>query len=85
MRPAMLALAVVLLWVSAAAACPSCKESLNSSQADVVRGYFYSILFMISMPILILSGLGALMYREVRRAQAARQAAPADSGELHQA
>lgn len=65
-----LALVAVLLCAGLAEACPECKKGFND---NVARGYFYSILFMLAMPILILSGLGSYFYWEVRRAYA-RQA-----------
>jgi hypothetical protein len=34
-----------------------------------VRGYFWSILFMMSMPFLIIGGLGTMFYLDVRRAR----------------
>jgi heme/copper-type cytochrome/quinol oxidase subunit 2 len=58
-----LALALVLLLVGEASACPNCKEALASQTGDAARlkdGYFYSILFMMGMPFLLL-GTGALM------------------------
>jgi heme/copper-type cytochrome/quinol oxidase subunit 2 len=45
----------------------------DPAAANIARGYFWSILFMLSMPILILTGLGSYFYWEVRRAYA-RQA-----------
>jgi heme/copper-type cytochrome/quinol oxidase subunit 2 len=70
------ALAVVLLMASVAFACPTCKDSLahDPASANLVRGYAYSILFLLSMPPLIFSGLSAYFYWEVRKAKA-RQAA----------
>ena len=72
----MIALLVMLLVTTADAwACPGCKEALASeagAQGEVVRGYFWSILFMMSMPFTVLSLFGAYMYREVRRARAVR-------------
>lgn len=62
-------------------ACPTCKESLVHSDPDsanLVRGYFWSILFMMSMPFLILGGLSTYFYYEVckaRRLQAVSSAA----------
>ena len=70
---------VMLLLVvmqSVALACPTCKDSLDQNdpaRSNMVRGYFWSILFMMSMPFLILGGLGLLFYSEVRKARA-RQA-----------
>jgi hypothetical protein len=54
-----------------ALACPTCKDSLNAQYA---AAYGASIIFMLSMPFLILGGLGAYFYWEVRRARK-RQAA----------
>ena len=42
----------------------------------MVKGYFYSILFMMGMPYLLLMSFGLYMYREVRKARA-RDAAKA--------
>ncbi len=70
-----LALALALTGKAILWACPTCKQAL-SEQANaegLVRGYYYSILFMMSMPFLILSGLVAYFYWEIRRARA-RQA-----------
>jgi hypothetical protein len=36
----------------------------------MVKGYFYSILFMMGMPYLLLSSFGLYMYLEVRKARA---------------
>ena len=55
-----LAAAAVCLVVFAAAAsvaraCPSCQQALagDESHADLARGIYYSILFMMSMPFAI--------------------------------
>lgn len=53
-------------------ACPTCKESLAHSdpaRANMVRGYFWSIIFMMSMPFLILGGLSTLFWWEIRKAK----------------
>ena len=42
----------------------------------MVKGYFYSILFMMGMPYLLISSFGLYMYLEVRKARA-RDAAKA--------
>jgi len=66
-------LLVLVLLQSAALACPTCKDSLDQNdpaRSNIVRGYFWSILFMMSMPFLILGGLGLLFYWEVRKAKA---------------
>jgi len=56
-------------------ACPNCKEALASDTAgggDVVSGFFWSILFMMSMPFAILGTFSSYMYYEVRKARAAQ-------------
>jgi len=77
------ALAVVLLLASVASACPTCKDNLahDPASANLARGFYYSILFMVSMPFVIFGSLSAYFYYEVRKAKA-RQAAeqmPAES------
>ena len=77
------ALLTLALWAAAATACPTCKENLahDPASANLVRGYAYSILFMLSMPPLIFGGLSAYFYWEVRKAKA-RQAADGRPPEL---
>jgi hypothetical protein len=74
---AVLVAAVLLALVQPAWACPTCKDQLAHDPAslNLARGYALSILFMLSMPPLILGGLAAYFYWEVRRARA-RQASP---------
>jgi hypothetical protein len=64
--------ALVLLACDSALACPTCKDNLaaDPAAANLARGYYYSILFMLSMPPLILGGLSAYFYWEVRKAKA---------------
>ncbi len=52
-------------------ACPTCKNGLanDPSTANIARGYFWSIIFMMSMPFLILTGLGSYFYYEIRKAR----------------
>jgi len=72
-------LAAVLLTAGVAAACPTCKDGVAANDpehAHMVKGYFYSILFMMGMPYLLLTSFGLYMYREVRKARA-RDAAKA--------
>ena len=75
---AVLALSGALVWTGIASACPTCKDSLanDPASASLVRGYAYSILFMLSMPPLIFSGLSAYFYWEVRKAKARQVATP---------
>ena len=70
------ALLLVILSSDVATACPNCKETLAEGGANamnMVRGYFWSILFMMSMPFLILGTLISYFYYEVCKARA-RQA-----------
>ena len=60
---------------SVATACPMCKEALASGGGDLVSGFFYSILFMLSMPFLIFGGISSYFYLLVRRARAQQRLA----------
>jgi heme/copper-type cytochrome/quinol oxidase subunit 2 len=64
--------------------CPTCKDSLaaDPAAANLARGYYYSILFMLSMPPLILGGLSSYFYWEVRKARARQAAANKPEGAL---
>jgi uncharacterized membrane protein len=60
-------------------ACPMCKAALASSDrghGDWVGGFFWSILFMLSMPFVLLGSFSTYMYLLVRRAR--REAAQRD-------
>jgi heme/copper-type cytochrome/quinol oxidase subunit 2 len=71
----------VLLSASAASACPMCKAALANAegQGDLVSGFFWSILFMMSMPFTLLASFSGYMYLQVRRARAAQGISPAPS------
>jgi hypothetical protein len=65
-------LALVLLIATVAAACPTCKEGIaqNDPQGQsLAAGYYYSILFMMSMPYVVLGTLGSCAYYSIRRAR----------------
>jgi heme/copper-type cytochrome/quinol oxidase subunit 2 len=71
---------VGLLLVDAvvAHACPGCKQALATAegeQANMVNGYFWSILFMLSMPFTLLGLFAGSMYLAVRKARNAAQPA----------
>ena len=73
--------ALVLLIASVAAACPTCKEGLaqNDPQGQALAaGYAYSVLFMMSMPYIVLGTFASVAYYTIRRA---RQQS-AEAGEL---
>ena len=74
---ATVALAIVLFAAlsSVAAACPTCGEALGHQDAahnGVAKGFYYSILFMMGMPYLVLGTFCGCMYWKVRCARAAR-------------
>lgn len=69
---ASLAICLSFCFAVAAEACPGCKDALvanDSQQYQIARGYFWSILFMMSMPALIAGTFGTYVYVEVRRAK----------------
>jgi len=66
---------LVFALSTSAWACPGCKEALASGDGqggDLVSGFFWSILFMLSMPFLIFGTFCTSMYIAVRRARAAQ-------------
>ncbi len=69
-------LALLFGAVQVASACPSCQSALgnDSTQGDLARGIYYSILFMMAMPFAIVGTFGGLAYRAIKREQR-RQAA----------
>jgi len=82
-RAAPLAALALSLWLaSSAAACPSCKAALanQEGQGDLVAGFFWSILFMMSMPFALTASFGGYMYVLVRRARLA-SAVPSNAGD----
>jgi len=73
---ALLVLALGLALPGLAEACPNCKDTIagDDPSQNLARGFYYSILFMLSMPFLIVGTFGGCMYLAVRRARAAQQA-----------
>lgn len=72
---AAIVLALVLLIASVAAACPTCKEGLVQNDPhgqSIAAGYYYSILFMMSMPYLVLGTFISVAYYSIKRAQRQR-------------
>ena len=68
-------LCVLCCFASVASACPTCKEAMAGDPVheSMVRGYFYSIIFMMSMPFVIFTALSTYFFLEVRRARRTRQ------------
>jgi hypothetical protein len=68
--------AVVFALAAAAEACPTCKDAIAASDPahqNMARGYFYSILFMMAMPFVLIGSFGGYMWLEVRRARQKEQ------------
>lgn len=66
-----------LLVAESVWACPTCKDSIagDPASANLARGFYFSILFMLSMPYLILTGIGLYFYNLVRKARREREGA----------
>lgn len=54
--------------------CKAALASQEGGEGDIVAGFFWSILFMVSMPFLILGSFVTYMYLLVRKARQARDA-----------
>jgi hypothetical protein len=66
----------VLLLSTDVMACPNCKNGMSGADpVSVARasGYFYSILFMMSMPFLIVGTFGGAAYLSIKRAREREQ------------
>jgi hypothetical protein len=69
---------LALCFADVASACPTCKDSVAQNDPQyqsMARGYYYSILFMLSMPFIIVTAFGTFAYRAVKQAEAQRAAA----------
>src|SRR4051812_46588215 len=80
-RVASFAIAVALVFVlgSLAMACPNCKEAMEKqdpTHGGLVQGYFYSILFMMGTPYLVLGTFCGVMYYKAPRARASGKPKP---------
>ncbi len=79
--PLLLVFTVVLLMATDVLACPTCKDGLAesdpTSQAQA-RGFFYSILFMMAMPFVILGTFGSAAYYSIRKSREGQSNAPKD-------
>ncbi len=70
-RRSIVIMSVVLCLVMATVveACPTCKTALGNQQryGNLPQAYMYSILFMMSMPFLLLGSFSAYMYYQIRQ------------------
>ena len=87
LHPTLLVVAVVIVCCMAAdvSACPTCKDGVDAGdphRQSLAAGFYYSILFMLSMPVIILTTFGSFAYRAVKKAQAERDIAVQRSGDL---
>lgn len=50
-------------------ACPTCKEGIadGPNHLNMIRGYFWSIIFMMSMPFMIFGSLAVYFYSMARK------------------
>ena len=73
LKPLLIAVLLAAIWcvTSTATACPTCKEGMEHDPAamSMARGYFWSILFMMSMPFVIFGSLAGYFYLEIRKAR----------------
>jgi hypothetical protein len=77
------AVLVALVLAAVASACPTCSEGLAGADPhhqSIAAGFYYSILFMMSMPYLILGSFGYLAYRSIQRARGRQAEADDVSG-----
>ncbi len=71
------ALLLVIGFATVASACPTCKFSVaeyDPTNGGMAAGYFYSILFMMAMPFVLLGSFSGCAYLAVRRARVEKEA-----------
>jgi hypothetical protein len=81
--PLLLAVTMVFSSARALSACPTCSDAVTANDPEhdhMVKGYFYSILFMMGVPYTVFMCFAGYMYWEVKKARA-RNAAEV-SGDL---
>ncbi len=72
-----IAAAALFSTVRVASACPTCAEAAAANDPEhehMVKGYFYSILFMMGVPYVVFMGFAGYMYWEVKKARARKAA-----------
>jgi len=75
---------LIVLSISAvAAACPTCGEALGNDphHQQRVAGFAYSIVFMMSVPYLLIGSFGSYAYFITRRARNAEKSQPPGENE----
>jgi len=72
-RSWLLAIAVMAAMAAPVQACPMCSQALADGKGgDLIAGFFWSIVFMMSMPFLIVAALALYFFLQVRKARAAQ-------------
>ena len=69
-----IAVALLIAFCSVASACPTCASGMDQgdeASRRMINGWFWSIIFMMSMPFAIFGSLGGYMVYLVRKARAA--------------
>jgi len=76
--PLILGFGFALGFASTALACPTCRDALADSPQGqgLAQGFYYSILFMMSMPFIVLGTLVSVAYRSIQRANVEQDGAP---------
>lgn len=80
--PAVIAVAC-LVAAADALGCPNCKDAVDTADPDglnVARGYFYSILIMLAMPLTLVGSFGVYVWREMRRQERLAADSPVSAG-----
>ena len=73
----LLVLVAIVTAATTAGACPTCKDGLGADDPNsqaMARGYFFSILFMMAMPFVIIGTFGGAAYLSIRRAREQQEA-----------
>lgn len=83
----LLAIGVVSI-AGIAQACPMCSQSI--AEEDLLpHAYMYSIIFMLTMPAVVFTGIGGFIFFQIRKAQSALPADATDesvvAGEMREA
>lgn len=81
-RFAVLSLSLVVLLSGIAFACPTCGDGIGQSDPQgqsLAAGIYYSIIFMMSMPYIVLATIGCVFYFHIRRARLANSNGDTDT------
>ena len=60
----------MLTFISAAFACPMCKDLIAGFMHRMAEGYFWSIILMVSMPFVLVGGITWRVLRAAHRREA---------------